>query len=184
MGTYESNLYLTPVRQWIYELPSRSDSVVIKRNEWHFEKQVYCEQIARNLLTEAEKIAIDQRALEYKSVLKESIFSLCPSGSGPNSIRLWESLGFGCIPVLLSDTLRLPGDQDLWDRAIVRIREKPEAVAKLPSLLGDIAQDEKRLVGMQEAGRKLWDLYGLNNGPRTILSELASKDMIRKFILG
>jgi hypothetical protein len=184
IGAYKSNLYLTPVRKWIFELLPRPDAIVVKRNEWYFEKQVYDQQISGRVLSVPEKLDLDQKAFEYKSVLAKSIFSLCPSGSGPNSIRLWESLGFGCIPVLLSDTLRLPGDQDLWDQAIVRVREEPEAVARLPSLLSVIAQDERRLLSMKDAGKRLWELYGLDNGPQTILSELASKEMIRKYILG
>jgi len=45
---------------------------------------------------------------EYKKYLMISKFSLCPSGRGPNSIRLWESLHFGSIPVILSDKINLP----------------------------------------------------------------------------
>ena len=46
--------------------------------------------------------------MNYKKYLILSKFSLCPSGTGSNSIRLWESLHFGCIPVILSDTINLP----------------------------------------------------------------------------
>ena len=48
---------------------------------------------------------------------------MCPSGSGPNSIRFWESLAVGSIPVLLSDSLELPKHK-LWDDVIIRIKEK------------------------------------------------------------
>jgi hypothetical protein len=53
--------------------------------------------------------------------LLDSVFSRCPSGSGPNSILLWESLGFRCIPVLLADTLQLSGEPGEWEEAIVRL---------------------------------------------------------------
>ena len=36
---------------------------------------------------------------------------------GPNSIRLWESLAVGAIPIILADTLELPKHK-LWDKAI------------------------------------------------------------------
>jgi hypothetical protein len=55
-------------------------------------------------------------------MLIKSKFTLCPSGSGPNSIRFWEALACGSIPILLSDTLQLPY-HELWDKAIVRIQE-------------------------------------------------------------
>ena len=43
-----------------------------------------------------------------------SKFSLCPGGSGPNTIRLWESLSFGSIPVILANDHKLPHFVD-WD---------------------------------------------------------------------
>ncbi len=103
---------------------------------------------------------------------------MCPSGSGPNSIRLWESLGFGCIPVLLSDTLRLPGTTEEWDEAIVRVPETREAVAALPARLEEIARDPDRLQRMQQAGRRLWVRYG-EQGPATVLGALANTGWVR-----
>ena len=44
-------------------------------------------------------------------------------GTGPNSIRFWESLACGSIPILLSDSLELPY-HELWDNAIIRCHEK------------------------------------------------------------
>jgi hypothetical protein len=36
IGTYEPGLYLSPVRQWIFDLPLRADAPVESRPEWHF----------------------------------------------------------------------------------------------------------------------------------------------------
>ena len=55
-------------------------------------------------------------------MLLKSKYTLCPSGSGPNSIRFWEALGAGSIPVLLADTLELPKNE-LWNSAIIKIKE-------------------------------------------------------------
>lgn len=79
---------------------------------------------------------------KYNQVLLDSRYSLCPSGSGPNSIRLWESLACGAIPVLLADTLDLP-EHELWDKAIVRVREAD--VAAVPALLSQIDAAEEGL---------------------------------------
>ena len=58
---------------------------------------------------------------EYIRVLEESIFCICPSGSGPNSIRLWEAVEFGCIPVIISDDY----DDSLIENIIhIKIPEK------------------------------------------------------------
>jgi hypothetical protein len=58
---------------------------------------------------------------EYKDILSKSRFSLCPRGSNPNSVRFWESLAAGAIPILISDNYKLP-DWD-WDNTIIRLNE-------------------------------------------------------------
>lgn len=59
---------------------------------------------------------------EYKYILERSTFSLCPRGSSPSSVRFWESLAAGCIPVLISDDWQLP-EWD-WNNTIIRIKEE------------------------------------------------------------
>lgn len=107
IGAYQPDLYLTPVRKWIFDLPKRDDALVIERNEWHFEQDVYRNQLLGESETEAKKRIRAQYEEEYISVMEETKYCLCPSGSGANSIRLWEAMEFGCVPVLLSDTLDL-----------------------------------------------------------------------------
>ena len=70
----------------------------------------------------------------------DSRYSLCPSGSGPNSIRFWESLAYGSIPILLADTLELP-KHELWEKAIIRIPEKD--LETIPSILEKITSEEE-----------------------------------------
>jgi hypothetical protein len=89
------------------------------------------------------------------------MFALCPSGSGPNSIRLWEALGYGAIPVILANHLWLPGDAELWQQAALSVPETVEAVAALPGRLEALAADHPRLQAMQATGQQLWQRYGL-----------------------
>jgi hypothetical protein len=177
VGAYCQRLYLTPVRQWIFELPAQSDSVVVRREEWHYDGQVYGEQVAGARLSDQDMLQHQQRSLSYDAVLQESVFCLCPSGSGPNSIRLWESLGFGCIPVLLSDTLRLPGRSEDWAAAMLRVPETREAVVRLPTMLAALADDKSRLESMRQAGRRLWQRYGMQ-GPITLLNNLTQSEWV------
>ena len=58
---------------------------------------------------------------EFQSILERSRFSLCPRGSSPSSVRFWESLAAGAIPILISDNWALP-EWD-WDNTIVKIPE-------------------------------------------------------------
>jgi len=181
VGAYNPELYLTPVREWLFDLPERQDALIISRKEWHFEQLVYTEQISRRKLDDLFVVQNEKEAQEYRMVLEESKFSLCPSGSGPNSIRLWESLGFGCIPVIMSDTLRLPGDGSLWEQAVVKIPESKQSIDSLPEILSALAKDEKRLEVMRAAGRVLWDKYGVN-GPVTILNDLNRAQYVRELV--
>ncbi|MFM6205180.1 exostosin family protein, partial [Planktothrix sp.] len=95
-------------------------------------------------------------------ILKQSVFSLCPSGSGPNSIRLWESIGYGSIPVVLSDTYLPPGDLDLWESAVVVCPEQSDEIKALPERLLRLNQDQSLLRQKQSALQELWERYGVD----------------------
>jgi hypothetical protein len=121
VGGYQDN-YLTNIRLKIFNTKHPSDSLVINTGRWHFDSIVYSDkQNGQNkeLISDKAKNNTNQ----YNECLLNSRFSLCPSGSGPNTIRFWESLATGAIPVLLADTLDLV-EHELWNDAIVRIHEK------------------------------------------------------------
>ncbi|MBA1446870.1 MAG: glycosyltransferase family 47 protein [Chromatiales bacterium] len=182
IGAYDANLYISPVRKWILELPVHSDAFVSGRNEWHYEKQVYHQQIGGFEIADGDQKSHLQQSEEYSRVMADSVFCLCPSGSGPNSIRLWEALGFGCIPVILSDNLLLPGSQSDWNKAVIQVKETETAVNQLPALLENLASQPEQMMRMQEAGREIWRLYG-ERGPVTILSELTQLGVVRDRVL-
>lgn len=160
-GVYRPELYLTPVRQWILALPPRADALLESRSEWHFEQAVYREQVHGQAADAQRHAELSAEAGSYAITLQQSVFALCPSGSGPNSIRLWEALGYGAIPVILADTLALPGDPELWRQAAVMVPESPQAISALPAQLEALGRDGSRLGAMQAAGQQLWQRYGL-----------------------
>ncbi len=85
----------------------RDDVFVDLGNEWHFNKLVYEEQV---LNREVEAHHIDehhQKTFRYNSILSDSKFSLCPEGAGPNTLRFWESIAVGSIPVIFSRDLAI-----------------------------------------------------------------------------
>ena len=125
IGAYNPDLYLTPVRKWLFELPLKSDVIIIERSEWHFDTDVYKQQLLGITENQAEanmRLAYEK---EYIRVMEDSVFCLCPSGSGPNSIRLWEAIKFGCIPIVFSDML------DLGNENLIRFNESKNSVMKL-----------------------------------------------------
>ncbi len=60
---------------------------------------------------------------EYADLLKNSLFFLCPKGAGSGSIRLFEVMQAGRIPVIISDEW-IPVEGFNWDEFSIRIAEK------------------------------------------------------------
>jgi hypothetical protein len=98
------------VRKKLFCMELSDDSCVItKRPKWHF------------WLSEEKRALFEN---EYKDILSRSRFSLCPRGTGPNTIRLWESLQAGAIPIIISDTLTLPQGIVNWHDCVIWIKQK------------------------------------------------------------
>lgn len=159
VGARAQEFYLTQVRNEILdELAGHPKGYVRGRDDWHYNKIVYDHQILKKAHSQA-GLVDDRASMEFVETLKRSVFSLCPSGSGPNSIRLWESIGAGAIPVILADTLDLPGPRALWEQAAVFCEETREAVRALPDRLAEIAADEELMKEKRHAMAQLWALY-------------------------
>lgn len=165
VGGYQP-FYLTDIRKKIFtlpapppqtrggvqvsELPNRTLRYVIQNTgEWHFESVVYSQhQNFNGDLNPIGKDTRNKRASQYMDVMKRSRFSLAPSGSGPNSIRFWEALGSGSIPVLLADTLELPPCPTTlpqWEDTILRIPEKDFSFDELDTAIARITPREEEI---------------------------------------
>lgn len=168
VGARSNQWYLTQSRDWILEkLGAHPRGFVSGRDGWHYQRVVYEHQIHQT--AEAPSGLVDDEASRvFRELLLDSIFSLCPSGSGPNSIRLWESIGAGAIPVILADTYQVPGDPELWKNAVVFCNESPEDVAALPARLEAIAADPDLLESKRRHLEQLWMLYG----PDTFVTDI------------
>lgn len=86
------------IREHLKRIEHPNDAMMVFRDRWNHE-------------------AKEQDGAFIRS-LKSSKFILCPRGWGAGTIRFWEAIQSGCIPVLFDD-LDLPPDQ-LWGQAIVR----------------------------------------------------------------
>lgn len=162
IGARANQYYLTKARNWILNSLTRNPhGLVLGRDSWHYQKVVYDHQIKGTTGSiDAEKLLDSSAADQFRETLNQSTFSLCPSGSGPNSIRLWESIGAGCIPVILADTWAPPGNPRLWEMAAVFCKEDPEEIKALPDRLAKIAADPEQVTQKRHAMRQIWLLYG------------------------
>ena len=121
VGGYQ-NGYLSNIRNNIFKLKKRDDIYIKNTGDWHFNQLVY-HSSQSNELKENINDNHNKKTDMYNEILLSSRYSLCPSGSGPNSIRFWESLAIGSIPILLADTLELP-ENNLWKDSIITVAEK------------------------------------------------------------
>ena len=71
---------------------------------------------------------------------------LCPAGAGPNTLRLWESLAVGSVPVLLGPTPRLPEGGTLppidWEAIVLRVAD--DQIPELPRIPSHVPIEEIR----------------------------------------
>ena len=125
IGAYMGH-YLSDVRLRLLKLEVHADYAIEIKNLWHFNELVYDKQVLGKTKTLEADVNKQAEAIRYNAVLSDSVFSLCPVGAGYNSLRLWESLAVGSIPVILADKLELPALDGVaphlnltWDDAVV-----------------------------------------------------------------
>jgi hypothetical protein len=144
--------YLSDTRLRLQQLANAPGFVVRVTDRWHFEDVVYAEQIGGG---QSAKPVADHVA-SYNALLSDSVFSLCPTGAGANTLRLWESLAVGAVPVLCGLQPVLPAGGSLapidWDRVVVRVPD--EQIAHLPALLASMPMSEVR--NRQQLGMKAY----------------------------
>jgi hypothetical protein len=136
--------YLSDVRLQLQTLAGTPGFVVRVSGDWHFNTVVYQHQIAGQALTPTPRL--DAEVASYNQLLSDSVFALCPAGAGPNSLRLWEALAVGAIPVLLGNQPVLPCGGTLaavdWDRIVLRVADAQ--IDQLPTLLKGMPLAERR----------------------------------------
>ena len=153
VGGYNNN-YMNKTRPKIFEMKHPENCFIENSNGWHFEKVVYGQQKKDGTYRK------DEKGIEkYNQILLDSRYTLCPCGSGPNSIRFWESLAIGSIPVLLSDTLDLPS-HELFNNSIVRLKESE--LENLGNILEKISVEEEKV--RRENCIKIYNYFKDNYG--------------------
>jgi Exostosin family len=92
----------------------------------------------------------DKYKRHYTEVLQESKFVLCPRGAGPSSLRLFETMKSGRVPVIIADEWVEPDGPD-WLQFSLRVRERD--VSEIPRLIGSLEDRAQRMGGL---AREAW----------------------------
>ncbi len=162
IGARPTELYLDSARTMIFdELADSPLGCVRDRADWHFYRDVYEKQIYQQPGLFEDPLATPE-AVEYRTVMADSLFALCPTGTGPNSLRLWEAIDAGVIPVILSPLYLPPGDPWLWTAATISADATRDNLRALPQRLARIAADETGIATKRAALARLRARYGVD----------------------
>lgn len=99
-----------------------------------------------------------QTTLEFYDNLKNSDYVVCLRGAGNFSIRFYETLAMGRIPVFINTDCALPFDKEIdWKKHVVWVeyKERHKVTEKVRNFHD--ALSEKDFIGLQYANRMLWE---------------------------
>jgi hypothetical protein len=103
---------------------------------------------------------IDERessTIEYYTNIRESTYILCMRGGGNFSVRLYETLMLGRIPVLINTDCILPLASDInWKKHVIWIdwKDRHLIVKKIHDFHNSLSSDE--IISLQQSNRNLW----------------------------
>jgi exostosin family protein len=106
------------------------------------------DRILRRQMDRSERLDYDRR---YAELTKATKFVLCPRGLSASSIRLFETMRMGRVPVILSDAW-IPPIGPRWDEFAIRIPESD--FASIPKILEEREADS---VEMGTSARAEWE---------------------------
>jgi len=99
--------------------------------------------------------------LNYMKLLGESHFSLCPRGTGISSVRLFESLATGSIPIIIADNYSPPLNNFLdWSDFSISVPE--DCISEISKLVGELTKNKAKLKKMREIGIEVYDSFFSN----------------------
>lgn len=125
IGAYK-NYYRNTIRLDLKNILEKEKQIIYEvKDEWFYQKIVFDHQVKNEKLSNEYLESYEKETQRYNNILSDSIFSLCPEGTGPNTIRLWESMAIGVIPVIFSDDWIPPKITGLeWSDFSVFIKSK------------------------------------------------------------
>lgn len=123
------------VRRKVFDMKHSEESKIIEYESWGYSKNIDEEEKKR-------------RTARFKSILGASRFSLCPRGEGPQTIRFYESLKAGAIPVVISDNATFPEttnwNQSDWEKCMITVRE--DDIDNINKHLDTISEEQEAMM--------------------------------------
>jgi glycosyltransferase involved in cell wall biosynthesis len=102
----------------------------------------------------------------YVNLLNDTKIALCPRGTGPSTIRLWEAMGSGCVPLVISDYLKMPMEKTIdWDDLIINVPEND-----VENLLDYLPNDATLKQMSEECLKVYYENFSNDNLYKTIMA--------------
>jgi len=94
---------------------------------------------------------------EYLENMNQNLFALCVRGGGNYSIRLYETLAMGRIPVIIDETMPLPLSEHIdWSAIAVKVPISDiDSVGEIVAAFFN-SKTPEQLIQMQHASRQTW----------------------------
>src|SRR5690606_18408840 len=90
--------------------------------------------------------------------LKDSDYVVCVRGAGNFSVRFYETLAMGRIPIFINTDCALPLEEKIdWKKHVVWVeyKERHKVVQKLMEFHSGLTEED--FIDLQLANRKLWE---------------------------
>ena len=149
IGAY-NNYYRSNIRleiKKVLESTSKNNIYYHLYDDWFDHDVVYEHQIKNKTISIIAKNNYITHTKKYNELLSDSVFSLCPEGTGPNTLRLWESMSVGSIPVLFENDW-IPPEINEYDWNDISIVIPITKTKNLLDILEEIPQ--QKIKEMQE----------------------------------
>ena len=105
----------------------------------------------------------------YARSITASKFVLCPRGYGPNSVRMYETLALGRIPIIISDGFKLPLEQQIpYKKFCIAVDESK--LDQIPSIVDNFLENHDWNDACQSA-RKVYNQYFQANSINKLVTE-------------
>jgi hypothetical protein len=108
----------------------------------------------------------EQRRARFRSILARSRFVLCPRGRGTSSIRMYEAMAAGKVPVVVADDWVAPEGPD-WDAFSIRWPEH-----RVDGLIELLEERDAESGQMGAAAQTAWEEFF---GPAVSFDRIATK---------
>jgi hypothetical protein len=95
----------------------------------------------------------DERRARFKAALARSRFVLCPRGNATSSVRLYETLAVGAVPVIIADDWVPPVGPE-WETFSIRWRE-----GRVDGLIEMLEARDAEWPSMSKRARRAYDDY-------------------------